>query len=54
MLPVLEKTLGFNGEMLGLITALYVLFDRSLLPQMSWEWCFSVILSRMFRSKKGL
>lgn len=27
MLPVLEKTLGFSGEMLGFIMAVYVLFD---------------------------
>lgn len=27
MLPVLESTLGFNSEMLSLITALYILFD---------------------------
>ncbi len=27
MLPVLESCLGFNGEMLSLITALYILFD---------------------------
>ena len=27
MLPILEKYLGFNGEMLSLITALYILFD---------------------------
>lgn len=27
MLPILENYLGFNGEMLSLITALYILFD---------------------------
>ena len=27
MLPILESYLGFNGEMLSLITALYILFD---------------------------
>ena len=27
MLPILETYLGFNGEMLSLITALYILFD---------------------------
>lgn len=27
MLPILENTLGFNSEMLSLITALYILFD---------------------------
>lgn len=27
MLPILETNLGFNSEMLSLITALYVLFD---------------------------
>jgi Na+/H+-dicarboxylate symporter len=27
MLPILESHLGFNGEMMSLITALYVLFD---------------------------
>lgn len=27
MLPILEKQLGFNAEMLSLITALYILFD---------------------------
>ena len=27
MLPILESHLGFNGEMMSLITALYILFD---------------------------
>ena len=27
MLPVLESYLGFNAEMLSLITAVYILFD---------------------------
>ena len=27
MLPILEQYLGFNAEMLSLITALYILFD---------------------------
>ena len=27
MLPILERYLGFNGDMMSLITALYVLFD---------------------------
>jgi Na+/H+-dicarboxylate symporter len=27
MLPILEKHLGFSGDMLGLITAIYVMFD---------------------------
>jgi Na+/H+-dicarboxylate symporter len=27
MLPILQNYLGFNSEMLGLITAIYVLFD---------------------------
>lgn len=27
MLPILEGYLGFNGEMMSLITALYILFD---------------------------
>jgi Na+/H+-dicarboxylate symporter len=27
MLPILEKHLGFNGDMMSLITALYILFD---------------------------
>jgi hypothetical protein len=27
MLPILEAYLGFNAEMMSLITALYVLFD---------------------------
>ncbi len=27
MLPILESTLGFDGEMLSLMTALYILFD---------------------------
>jgi Na+/H+-dicarboxylate symporter len=27
MLPILESTLGFNAEMMSLITALYILFD---------------------------
>ncbi len=31
-LPILEKYLGFNGEMLSLITALYILFDPLMTP----------------------
>lgn len=27
MLPILESHLGFTGEMMSLITALYILFD---------------------------
>jgi Na+/H+-dicarboxylate symporter len=27
MLPILEHYLGFTGEMMSLITALYILFD---------------------------
>jgi Na+/H+-dicarboxylate symporter len=27
MLPILEKYLGFNADMLGLITAIYIMFD---------------------------
>ena len=27
MLPILEKYLGFNSDMMSLITALYILFD---------------------------
>ncbi len=27
MIPILESHLGFNGEMISLITALYILFD---------------------------
>jgi Na+/H+-dicarboxylate symporter len=27
MLPILESTLGFEADMLSLITALYILFD---------------------------
>lgn len=50
MLPVLEKTLGFNGEMLGLITALYVLFDPLFTAtNVMGNGAFSVILSRVFK-----
>lgn len=30
MLPILQQHLGFNGEMLSLITALYILFDPAI------------------------
>jgi len=30
MLPILESYLGFNADMLSLITALYILFDPAI------------------------
>ena len=55
MLPVLEKSLGFNGEMLGLITAVYILFDPLFTStNVMGNGAFSIIFSRIFKSKKSL
>lgn len=52
MLPILEGILGFNGEMLSLVTALYVLFDpvitcANVLGNGGFALLFSRMLGRM-------
>lgn len=55
MLPVLQNTLGFSSEMLGLMTALYILFDPLFTStNVMGNGAFSVILSRVFKNRKSL
>lgn len=57
MLPILEKYLGFNGEMMSLITALYILFDPVITcANVAGNGGFAVIISKMriMRKKKEL
>ncbi len=47
MLPILEKYLGFNAEMMSLITALYILFDPVITcANVLGNGAFSMIMSR--------
>lgn len=58
MLPILEKYLGFNGDMLSLITALYILFDPVITcANVLGNGAFVMImdgLTEKFRYKKSL
>jgi Na+/H+-dicarboxylate symporter len=48
MLPILEKYLGFNIEMLSLITALYILFDPVITSiNILGNGCFAVLMSKV-------
>lgn len=48
MLPILEKYLGFNGEMMSLITALYILFDPVVTcANVAGNGGFAIIMSKM-------
>lgn len=52
MLPILEKYLGFNGEMLSLITALYVLFDPvTTSANVFGNGAFAMLLDRFLEKK---
>lgn len=47
MLPILERCLGFNAEMMSLITALYILFDPVITSaNVLGNGAFSMLLSR--------
>lgn len=55
MLPILEKYLGFNGEMMSLITALYILFDPVITcANVAGNGGFAMVMSKLglLRSKK--
>lgn len=55
MLPLLEKHLGFNGEMMSFITALYILFDPVITTMnVLGNGVFSVLLGRssLFRKEE--
>jgi Na+/H+-dicarboxylate symporter len=48
MLPILEQYLGFNSEMLSLITALYILFDPVITSaNVMGNGAFAVVLDRV-------
>jgi Na+/H+-dicarboxylate symporter len=49
MLPILEKYLGFNAEMMSLITALYILFDPVITcANVMGNGAFSMILGNKY------
>ena len=51
MLPILEKYLGFNGEMLSLITLLYILFDPIITSaNVAGNGAFSILYIRVYRA----
>jgi Na+/H+-dicarboxylate symporter len=53
MLPLLESYLGFNGAMLSLITALYILFDPIITcANIFGNGAFAMIVSRFFNQVK--
>lgn len=53
MLPILESALGFEGGMLSLITALYILFDPVITcANVMGNGAFSLIMDRMHRSRE--
>lgn len=52
MLPILESYLGFNAEMLSLITALYILFDPVITcANVLGNGGFALAISKMFTRK---
>ena len=53
MLPVLEQHLGFSGEMLSLITMLYMMFDPVLTgSNVMGNGGFAMVISRIVSGKK--
>lgn len=55
MLPILESALGFNGEMLSLITALYILFDPVITcANVLGNGGFAMILSRFVKTPESV
>lgn len=54
MLPILEQHLGFTGEMLSLITMLYMMFDPVLTgSNVMGNGGFAMVLSKIVSSKRG-
>lgn len=55
MLPILETYLGFNAEMLSLMTALYILFDPVITcANVVGNGGFALAIDRLFLTKKEL
>jgi Na+/H+-dicarboxylate symporter len=53
MLPILESYLGFNAEMLSLITALYILFDPVITcANVMGNGGFAMLLGKLFESRQ--
>lgn len=51
MLPVLEKYLGFSGEMLSLMTAIYILFDPIITcANVMGNGSFAMIFSKIYKA----
>jgi Na+/H+-dicarboxylate symporter len=51
MLPILEKYLGFNSDMLGLITAVYVMFDSFITGcNVAGNGSFAIIFDKITKS----
>jgi Na+/H+-dicarboxylate symporter len=54
MLPILQTYLGFNADMLGLITAIYVLFDSFITAcNVAGNGAMAVIFDRAVRYIDG-
>lgn len=54
MLPILESNLGFNAEMLSLITALYILFDPIITcANVMGNGGFAMVMNRLLESDKN-
>jgi Na+/H+-dicarboxylate symporter len=57
ILPLLQEHLGFNGEMLSLITALYILFDPVITSaNVLGNGGFALVLEKfgIFKKDKGV
>lgn len=53
MLPILEKYLGFNVEMMSLITALYILFDPVITAaNVLGNGCFAKMIDNLLGRRK--
>jgi Na+/H+-dicarboxylate symporter len=53
-LPVFEKYLGFSGEMLSLITALYILFDPLITPvNVLGHGTFAQLFEKLYKKVLG-
>jgi Na+/H+-dicarboxylate symporter len=51
MLPILEKYLDFSGDMLGLITGLYVMFDSVITAcNVAGNGAFAIIFDRLMET----
>jgi Na+/H+-dicarboxylate symporter len=53
--PLLEAYLGFNAEMIGLITAIYMLFDPfGTATNVTCNGAFAIIFSKIYKAKEPL